>query len=133
MSRNKKSRSLKRVTGGVKTGTKERTKLENKQKKARKKATSVMVKDKRQRSVYQKMVDENNATKDNKPNQPKKVSKSTEADQAKIEEKVITPEIEKAPKVVTNKDTELNSVDSTDASDEDLWDQFENPNGSNTF
>lgn len=59
MSRVKKSRSLKRVTGGVKTGSKERTKLENKQRKAKKKA-ALPSKTGRQRSVYQKFLDDNN-------------------------------------------------------------------------
>jgi CRISPR/Cas system-associated protein endoribonuclease Cas2 len=127
MSRNKKSRSLKRVTGGVKTGTKERTKLENKQNKARKKALTTTGKVKRQRSIYQKMVDENGT--DEKQVAPKKTvtqqPDNTEIE-ASAETRRQTQVKEEAPITPAKSDIDTSS-------DEDLWDQLENPGESNTF
>lgn len=122
MSRNKKSRSLKRVTGGVKTGTKERTKLENKQKKARKKASSVTAKDKRQRSVYQKMVDDQNS------NTEKKSQKNTPKADSQIENIREPAEPEDSAHTIASEPTITDKPD-----EDDLWDQFENPESSDTF
>lgn len=127
MSRNKKSRSLKRVTGGVKTGSKERTKLENKQNKARKKANSKTSKPQRQRSVYQKMLDDKQpegATKEPKKTQ---AIATSETEQQNALEPIEPTSIEKAAL-----DTSIETPETT--SEDDLWDQLENPdNSSNTF
>ena len=61
MSRSKKTRSLKRNHSGVKTGTKERTKIESKQKKAKQKLANPRAVT-RQRSVYQQHLDNNDLT-----------------------------------------------------------------------
>lgn len=123
MSRNKKSRSLKRVTGGVKTGSKERTKLENKQNKARKKASS-MSKVKRQRSVYQKMLDENAST---KQDQPKKAA-------PKPDQEVLESEVTEAATLNPIKEsTKEDTLETAEQSDDDLWDQLENPGETDTF
>ena len=108
MSRTKKSRSLKRVTGGVKTGSKERTKLENKQRKAKKKASSTSKKPSRQKSVYQKFLDENDLVEQQHVSKPAPV----EAEEAPLQEE---PEME-APR--------------KSASD-DMWEQLENPDKNN--
>lgn len=106
MSRLKKSRSLKRVTGGVKTGSKERTKLENKQRKAKQKAANP-VKSNRQRSVYQKFLDENDL-----------VEKQHVAKPVKTTEPVISePRVTFEPR----------------AKKETLWDQLEKPQNNDTF
>lgn len=107
MSRVKKSRSLKRVTGGVKTGSKERTKLENKQRKAKHKAANPF-KANRQRSVYQKFVDDNGI-----------VEKQHVAKPVKVEEIAAPSPVQKAyePKEKT----------------ESLWDQLEKPTNNDTF
>lgn len=124
MSRNKKSRSLKRVTGGVKTGSKERTKLENKQNKARKKASSMTGKVKRQRSVYQKMLDENAST---KQDQPKKAA-------PKPDQEVVEPEVTEAAAPTPIKESaKEDTLETPEQSDDDLWDQLENPGETDTF
>lgn len=109
MSRLKKSRSLKRVTGGVKTGSKERTKLENKQRKAKQKAANP-VKQNRQRSVYQKFLDENDVV---EKQQPAKAKPTKEA------EVIETLAVEKAHEPAEQT--------------ESLWDQLEKPQDNNTF
>lgn len=127
MSRNKKSRSLKRVTGGVKTGSKERTKLENKQNKARKKANSKTSKPQRQRSVYQKMLDDKQAEGATKEPKKTQVTATSETEQVSDLEPIETTPIE---------ENALNtSIETPErASEDDLWDQLENPdNSSNTF
>jgi len=127
MSRNKKSRSLKRVTGGVKTGSKERTKLENKQNKARKKANSKTSKPQRQRSVYQKMLDDKQP--EGATNEPKKTQAiaTSETEQQNALEPIEPTSIEKDAL-----DTSIETPETT--SEDDLWDQLENPdNSSNTF
>lgn len=108
MSRTKKSRSLKRVTGGVKTGSKERTKLENKQRKAKKKASSTSKKPSRQKSVYQKFLDDNNLIEQQHVNKPTPI----ETEEAPPQEE---PETE-----VSRKSTS-----------DDMWDQLENPDKNN--
>ena len=109
MSRVKKSRSLKRVTGGVKTGSKERTKLENKQRKAKKKAANPAKKSGRQRSVYQKFLDDNGLIEQQhvaKPEAP--------------EESNLPPEEETPPQEVQKSTARPNQ-------EEDMWEQLENP------
>jgi len=110
MSRVKKSRSLKRVTGGVKTGTKERTKLERKQRKAKQKAANP-VKKTRQRSVYQQFLDDNNLVETQHVSKPAKPA---------VEAQNNTPEPSNFAQPETNKK-------------ESLWDQLENPKNSDTF
>ena len=127
MSRNKKSRSLKRVTGGVKTGSKERTKLENKQNKARKKANSKTSKPQRQRSVYQKMLDDKQAEGATKEPKKTQVTATSETEQVNDLEPIEPTPIEE--------NTLNTSIETPErASEDDLWDQLENPdNSSNTF
>ena len=108
MSRTKKSRSLKRVTGGVKTGSKERTKLENKQRKAKKKAANPVRKSSKQRSVYQKFLDENNLI------EQQHVSKPTPVETEEVA-------VEEAPEQAAPRKSEK----------EDMWDQLENPENNN--
>lgn len=127
MSRNKKSRSLKRVTGGVKTGSKERTKLENKQNKARKKANSKTSKPQRQRSVYQKMLDDKQPEGTTKEPKKTQAIATSETEQQNALEPIEPTSIEKAAL-----DTSIETPETT--SEDDLWDQLENPdNSSNTF
>ena len=109
MSRLKKSRSLKRVTGGVKTGSKERTKLENKQRKAKQKAANPM-KSNRQRSVYQKFIDENG-----------------------IVEKQHAPKAAKVQEIVTEAKIIERTVHQPTETTESLWDQLEKPQNNDTF
>ena len=124
MSRNKKSRSLKRVTGGVKTGSKERTKLENKQNKARKKANSKTSKPQRQRSVYQKMLD------DKQPEGTANTTKKPDIKTPQETEEIMTPE---SMETASTEEETLNTSNESISEDE-LWDQLENPdNSSNTF
>ncbi|GAA6133564.1 hypothetical protein NBRC116188_03530 [Oceaniserpentilla sp. 4NH20-0058] len=111
MSRVKKSRSLKRVTGGVKTGTKERTKLERKQRKAKQKAANPVNKN-RQRSVYQKFLDDNNLVETQHVAKPVKATESVAT--------VNTPDVMDSHYEKPKKDTSL-------------WDQLENPQNPDTF
>lgn len=122
MSRSKKSRSLKRVTGGVKTGSKERTKLENKQRKAKKKADNPR-KDSRQRSVYQRFLDDNNMVE--KQHVQKPVAQPEE-----IQENVVLETVEQS-EYSSNRDTR--SDQKPQDGDKDLWSQLENPNQNDTF
>lgn len=109
MSRLRKSRSLKRVTGGVKTGSKERTKLENKQRKAKQKAANP-VKSNRQRSVYQRYLDENQLVE----KQHVTATKAVKAVAAKIED-IQRP------------------IYQAEEDSESLWDQLEKPTNNDTF
>lgn len=109
MSRLRKSRSLKRVTGGVKTGSKERTKLENKQRKAKQKAANP-VKSNRQRSVYQRYLDENELVE----KQHVTITKTANAPAVKTEDV-------KRP------------VYQAKEENESLWDQLEKPTNNDTF
>jgi hypothetical protein len=130
MSRNKKTRSLKRVTGGVETGSKERTKLEKKQNKARKKATSNIGKENRQRSIYQQAVDDEKSTKRKKgpaklPPLDLSALKPTKTD--------IKQDSQKEKKSVVINDVVIDNNSDADMSDEDLFDLLENPGKSDTF
>ena len=110
MSRVKKSRSLKRVTGGVKTGTKERTKLERKQRKAKQQAANP-VKKTRQGSVYQRFLDENNLVENQHKAKP-------QAQAQPVQETVVEEQARKSQKPVEK---------------ESLWDQLEKPKNTDTF
>ena len=130
MSRNKKSRSMKRVTGGVKTGSKERTKLENKQHKARKKAAAPNAKSSRQRSVYQQFLDNNDLVEGQHVGK-KEDSASIEAAVEPIKVPVARPMLKPVTKPVVEKAPPMEQDD--EASSEDLWDQLENPKNNDTF
>lgn len=110
MSRQKKSRSLKRVTGGVKTGTKEKMKLVNKARKAQKKADNPR-KINRQRSVYQKLLDEKGLV------ETQHVQKTAPATTI---EPVSKPKQDTTPKAPEKKK-------------DDLWSQLEQPTGNDIF
>lgn len=118
MSRVKKSRSLKRVTGGQKTGSKERMKLETKQRKAKKKAANprAVV---RQRSVFQKLEDEKKALLA-KGTQPQKIKATPLAPAS-----AVTPQLEiKKIEIVADIETD---------NEDNLWDMLEQPQNTNTF
>ncbi|WP_396586276.1 hypothetical protein [Bermanella sp. R86510] len=114
MSRKKKTRSLKRVTGGIKTGSKERMKLENKQRKAKKKAANPR-KVERPRSVYQRFLDENNLV---EPQHMAKKPAPVKAEKAKQED----VQVQEQQKTSYN-----------DEAPQNLWDQLERPKQSDTF
>ncbi|MFT6154625.1 MAG: hypothetical protein ACJAYK_002332 [Crocinitomicaceae bacterium] len=146
MSRNKKSRSLKRVTGGVETGSKERTKLEKKQNKARKKATANIGKENRQRSVYQKAVDDEKSTKRKKgpaqlPPLDLTALSPKKADSKKSHAKQNSPEEDKQPPMASKPekdklvfdDVVVDNNNEAEMSDEDLFDLLENPGKSDNF
>ena len=126
MSRLKKSRSLKRVTGGVKTGSKERTKLESKQRKAKKKADNPR-KSNRQRSVYQKFLDDNNMVE--KQHVQKPATQSEEVQEDLVIEAEAQSEYVSSPLTDTKDSADAKAKDS----DKDLWSQLENPNQNDTF
>lgn len=109
MSRVKKSRSMKRVTGGVKTGSKERTKLERKRRKDAKKVANPR-KQSRQKSVYQRYIDDKGIV--DQTHAAKPVSEPVEA-----------PLEETAPAVETEKPKK----------EENLWDMLEKPASKDTF
>ncbi|MGK0445715.1 MAG: hypothetical protein ACJA1U_002666 [Bermanella sp.] len=123
MSRVKKSRSLKRVTGGVKTGSKERTKLENKQRKAKQKAAKPF-KPTRQRSVYQQFMDENNLVEKQQANNSVKSANSNQ--QAPVK-KALKPKKEAVAPV--QQQVAIKSQENAN----DLWDQLEQPTNKDTF
>ena len=123
MSRVKKSRSLKRVTGGVKTGSKERTKLENKQRKAKQKAAKPF-KLTRQRSVYQQFMDENNLVEKQQANNSVKSANSNQ--QAPVK-KALKPKKEAVAPV--KQQVAIKSQENAN----DLWDQLEQPTNNDTF
>lgn len=112
MSRVKKSRSLKRVTGGVKTGTKERTKIERKRRKDAKKAANPR-KNSRQKSVYQRYLDDNGIV-----------------DQSHAEKAASTPE----PNQQTMEAVKSQPAPKEKSEKEDsLWDMLEKPTQHDTF
>ena len=123
MSRVKKSRSLKRVTGGVKTGSKERTKLEHKQRKAKQKAAKPF-KPTRQRSVYQQFMDENNLVEKQQANNSVKSANSNQ--QAPVK-KALKPKKEAVAPV--QQQVAIKSQENAN----DLWDQLEQPTNNDTF
>ena len=111
MSRSKKSRSLKRVNGGVKTGTKERTKIERKRRKEAKKEANPR-KNTRQKSQYQKFLDENNLVEKQHVAKPATQPEVKETQAEPVRE---TPKVRREPK------------------EENLWDMLEKPNQTDTF
>ncbi len=125
MSRKKKSRSLKNNHSGVKTGSKERMKLETKQRKAAKKIANPR-KVTRQRSVYQQHMDQSGQVEGQhvearKPaSQPlfKPVTKS-------FTEKVNTPALNPSPVREQLVEKQAEPVD--------LWDQLESPQNNDIF
>lgn len=123
MSRVKKSRSLKRVSGGTKTGTKERMKLETKQRKAKKKAANprLVV---RQRSVFQKLEDE----KKTPIGQKASVKKANPT----LLQAPITPDF-LVQTLTLKPEIKIIEIETETYSEEDLWDQLEQPKNSNTF
>ncbi len=126
MSRSKKSRSLKRVTGGnKKTGSKERMKLENKQRKAKKKEENPR-KVVRQRSVYQQHLDSNSSVKTQHAGK-KAETKSAPVKESKL--KILAPaneSIEEEPVIALDTAPQ----ESTESS---LWDQLEAPQNNDIF
>jgi len=124
MSRRKKSRSLKNNHSGVKTGSKERMKLETKQRKAAKKAANPR-KVTRQRSVYQQLMDKNGQVEAQhvnalKPSQGQPAVK-----------KLIISQQKPAPKPMASpiKETPVEPEVQT----EDLWGQLESPQNADIF
>lgn len=103
---------MKRVTGGVKTGSKERTKLEKKQRKA---AKSKHVNTKRQKSVYQRFLDDNNLIEQQHVQKHPVGDKAIEATEADLEEDFEETEYTREEKP------------------ESLWDQLERPQNKDTF
>ena len=110
MSRVKKSRSMKRVTGGVKTGSKERTKLERKRRKETKKAANPR-KSSRQKSVYQRYLDDNGIV---------DTAHATKPSAPAVEEQAINPS---APVAAPEKPEK----------EESLWDMLEKPAKQDTY
>lgn len=128
MSRSKKSRSLKYANGGVKTGSKERTKLESKQRKAKKLAANPR-KVTRTRSVYQKAVDVETT-------EEQQVQKRVPTDALDLSmAHPTTPKAKIKPEPQAEDETliEEERVEKEAESEEDLWDLLENPSNTNTF
>ncbi|EAT13288.1 hypothetical protein HF888_07325 [Bermanella marisrubri] len=113
MSRKKKARSIKRIAG-IKTGTKERTKLENKQRKERKKAAS-KAKPTRQRSIFQQFLDKTQTVDPEFSGQPQKPRAEEEA--VAVEQPVATEHDRQAD----------------EPKEQSLWDQLERPKNTDTF
>lgn len=126
MSRVKKTRSLARVNG-VKTGSKEKTKLLNKLRKEQKKAKNPH-KESRQKSVYEKYLE-------SLAGNPELYA-AAKAEQAGIKPvktskpaTTAAPEFIPKPPKTTPKPTQL---DDTDGSD-DLWEQLEQPRNKDIY
>ena len=100
---------MKRVTGGVKTGTKERTKIERKRRKDAKKAANPR-KNSRQKSVYQRYLDDNGIV------DQSHAEKAADNDQQNMDSVKSQP----APKEKPEKE-------------ESLWDMLEKPTQHDTF
>ena len=125
MSRSKKSRSLKRVTGGnKKTGSKERMKLETKQRKAKKKAENPR-KVTRQRSVYQQHMDQSNQV------EVLHVSKKVNTGNAKI----IESKLKAAPAFTKAEVEPVQTIESApqEQTEDSLWEQLEAPKNNDIF
>ncbi len=126
MSRKKKSRSLKNNHSGVKTGSKERMKIETKQRKAAKKAANPR-KVTRQRSVYQQHMDNSGLVEGQhvdapKPSQIQPVKKMVVASPMKAARKPLAK-----PAFVPEPTVE------SEVQPKDLWDQLESPQNSDIF
>jgi len=103
---------MKRVTGGVKTGTKERTKIERKRRKDAKKAANPR-KNSRQKSVYQRYLDDNGIV---DQSHAEKAAAKADNDQQNMDSVKSQP----APKEKPEKE-------------ESLWDMLEKPTQHDTF
>jgi len=124
MSRRKKSRSLKNNHSGVKTGSKERMKLETKQRKAAKKAANPR-KVTRQRSVYQQLMDKNGQVETQHVNAPKPSQGQPAV------KKLIISQQKPAPKPMASPIKETPVEPEVQA--EDLWGQLESPQNADIF
>jgi len=124
MSRRKKSRSLKNNHSGVKTGSKERMKLETKQRKAAKKAANPR-KVTRQRSVYQQLMDKNGQVEAQHVNALK-----PSQDQPAVKKLIISQQ-KPAPKPMASPIKETPVEPEVQA--EDLWGQLESPQNADIF
>ncbi|MCP5334300.1 MAG: hypothetical protein H7A08_01245 [Oceanospirillaceae bacterium] len=126
MSRVKKTRSLARVNG-VKTGSKEKTKLMNKLRKEQKKAKHPQ-KENRQKSVYEKYLESLAANPE--------LYAAAKAEQAGVKPpkaaKPAAPAPEFIPKTPKNKVQKAVTDDDADNS-EDLWDQLERPRDNDIY
>ncbi len=140
MSRSKKTRSLKSNHGGLKTGSKERTKLESKQRKASKKLANPR-KVTRQRSVYQQHLDSNNLVEDQHGKKAKLQIESTDNTHSVAPQNNVakpskhTSRFEK-PSLITTENQKNNTapnVIDSQPSEADLWDQLEQPQENDIF
>lgn len=136
MSRSKKTRSLKRNHSGVKTGTKERTKLESKQRKANKKLANPRAVT-RQRSVYQQHLDNNNLVEGQHQAPKEQVVQSKPSLLAQAQQKAANfkPEVKPtAKKRPTAKAKEIQTPKVIDDNqDSALWDQLESTTNNDIF
>ncbi len=136
MSRSKKTRSLKRNHSGVKTGTKERTKLESKQRKANKKLANPRAVT-RQRSVYQQHLDNNNLVEGQHQAPKEQVAQPQNSLLAQAQQKAANfkPEINPtAKKRSAPKAKEILAPKVIDDNQEDaLWDQLESTPNNDIF
>ncbi|MEY8204465.1 MAG: hypothetical protein RPR40_05245 [Bermanella sp.] len=122
MSRRKKSRSLKNNHSGLKTGSKERTKLESKQRKAAKKVANPR-KVSRQRSVYQQHMDKSGLVEIQHVDAPKP------SPIRPIVKKLSTQPPKQAPMAKPA----IASAVATEVTAVDLWDQLESPQNADIF
>ncbi len=120
MSRSKKSRSLKRNHSGFKTGSKERTKLESKQRKAKKKLANPRAVT-RQRSVYQQHLDNSGLV------EAQHVDLKTTTTKSVPVAKLLSPEKTKL------KPAPIEVTESEEPQKVSLWDQLESPQNNDTF
>ncbi len=116
MSRVKKSRSLKRIAG-VKTGTKERTKIERKRRKEAKKASNPRKSD-RQKSLYQRFLDDNGIVNQAHVEKPK----------TKKPENIDTIDAQESTQKPSDKASGAHKE-----KDQNLWDMLEKPNLKDTY
>ncbi len=128
MSRSKKSRSLKRNHAGVKTGTKERTKLERKQNKAKSKLANPRAVT-RQRSVYQQFLDTNNLVEGQHAASKAPESPAVKPIYKDIQSKVSSFKHKPKPSIQKKIETPIAAEDQKD----DLWDQLETPQNNDIF
>ncbi len=136
MSRSKKTRSLKRNHSGVKTGTKERTKIESKQRKANKKLANPRAVN-RQRSVYQQHLDNNNLVEGQHQAPKEQIAQPVNSLLAQAQQKAANfkPEIKPTPKVkLAPKAKEKIAPKAAEENQDDaLWDQLESTQNNDIF
>lgn len=136
MSRSKKSRSLKRNHAGVKTGSKERTKLESKQRKANKKLANPRAVT-RQRSVYQQHLDNNNLVEGQHQSPKAQAAQPTVSLLAQAQQKAanfkaeIKPAAKKRPTPKAKETLAPNAIE--DNPENALWDQLESTQNNDIF